>query len=247
MTLPKYALDYDKCTRKELRAFVKARSWNEAENQSYIKKPKSYYVSKLRELDTDTTFRIMDLPPEMRNLVYENLLIRDVSSNRSASIAVLRTCQQMYREAHGIFLAENSLRLVLFLFDLWGRIEGDIGTLGYDNSGRRYRDSWSQTAVRLSSAHNFDICLDFDRITGWNSEKELIEILHGFLHIFVQNCPNAKQVKVRLTNMDEHRVTWKPQQLEPFKSLPKGCKLRSEGLSEQQEADYWHMVGQEGH
>lgn len=252
MTLSKYALDYDKCTRKELRAFVKAKSWDDAETQSTSKGTKSYYVSKLRKLDRSMTFRFMDLPPEMRNLVYENLLIRDPSSSRSAFTTVLRTCRQVYDEAHGIFLAENALRLNVSLedsiFELECLIQGDLGNSFSSGSYVLVGPLWSDTAVRLAPVHNFEIWLDFAVMSPFvNIEEEMPFAMHRFHRFFVQNCPNAKQVTVKLTKLDEDPVDWKPQLLEPLKSLPKGCKLRFEGLSEQQEADFWHMVGQDDH
>ncbi|KAF7185558.1 hypothetical protein HII31_13055 [Pseudocercospora fuligena] len=68
------------------------------------------YISKLEELDRQWTFRFMDLPPEMRNLVYEALLTRDWSPRRKAFLAILRVSKEVYKEAVGIFNDVNTAR-----------------------------------------------------------------------------------------------------------------------------------------
>lgn len=85
-------INYHKCTIAELRAFHKSKTGEEAP----ITKEacaKDTLLKVLRKIDRTATFRFMDLPPEMRNLIYEQLLSNDRSSHppRDAYTAILRT------------------------------------------------------------------------------------------------------------------------------------------------------------
>jgi hypothetical protein len=65
MTRPKYALDYTQCTIEELQTFIKARTGRPADPD----RPRTGYISVLRALNENATFRFFDLAPELRNLV----------------------------------------------------------------------------------------------------------------------------------------------------------------------------------
>lgn len=248
MTLPQYALDYHNCTREELRAFVKARSREHAEVQTHSKRPESYYVSKLRDLDKSATFRFMDLPPEMRNNVYEYLLVRDASSSRSAFTAVLRTCRQVNREARGIFWVENSIRLrvALPLYDshsVHGCVEGDLGRINFHTDASRGWKILTGRAMALSSVHRVHVDLYFGpSIGGRKNEEKSRSLLDRFLRVLTECCLGVKHLTVNFAGMRDTQLQGEARLLEPLVDLPKDCTLEFKGLRAQLEADFRRMV-----
>lgn len=113
---PKYhwctdPLDYDSCTAKELEGFIIARG---------LKNPypagltlKYFYIRILEKADRESQpFRFLDLPPEMRNMVYVDLLTLPEHTCGTHCICfpqILRTCRQVYKEAGDILYAENRI------------------------------------------------------------------------------------------------------------------------------------------
>lgn len=91
MTLRKYRLRYNNVNSDELCAFIKSRSGAAPEP----KKHRSVYIKQLHQLDDETTFRFMDLPPEMRNLVYEYLITHNKKLGLSADPQLLRVSKQV--------------------------------------------------------------------------------------------------------------------------------------------------------
>lgn len=100
-------VDYDRCTIAELRKFTLERG---------LASPslpfKAEYIKILVKADRDATFRFMDLPAEMRNEIYEYLLIlpggEPVRNNCHTSI--LRTCKEIYGEARSILYEGNTVK-----------------------------------------------------------------------------------------------------------------------------------------
>jgi hypothetical protein len=70
MTLPKFALDYAACTEEELQRFIKDRTGQPPPSEC----TKEQCIENLTQLDRNATFRFLDLIPELRQVVYEELL-----------------------------------------------------------------------------------------------------------------------------------------------------------------------------
>ncbi|KAK4990987.1 hypothetical protein LTR66_006654 [Elasticomyces elasticus] len=113
MTKPMYALDYRACTVKELRLFLKARHISlRGLNRKYMLTEALYDADKLN------TFRFLQLPAEMRNLVYELLLTLTSESperrrSRKGLVCypqILATSSQMWKEATGLLYALNTIK-----------------------------------------------------------------------------------------------------------------------------------------
>ena len=102
MTLPENALKYDTCSLQELRKFVTDRNipFRYTHAQSHTKKSQSKkerderrkLLTSLQKEDAAATFRLIDLPPELRDQVYWHffkgmgtykLLYLDVQNHRS--------------------------------------------------------------------------------------------------------------------------------------------------------------------
>jgi len=85
MTLPEYALKYDDCSLQELRKFVTDRKipfkythpeahTKKSEAES-VKEERSKLLTALRNDDATAKFRLLDLPPELRDEVYYHFLL----------------------------------------------------------------------------------------------------------------------------------------------------------------------------
>ena len=143
MTLSKYSLNYSHCAIAELQHFVNARGLTEAGKRSEL-------ACALRKADLDSTFRFLDLPPELRNIIYKQMLevedgpyefkYGEMRRRIKAPMAILATCKQIYEEAHE-FAYEKTFfplhisrgyapRSLQLDFNL-----RDFATLGFDTSG----------------------------------------------------------------------------------------------------------------
>ena len=79
----------------------------------------SSFTTELR--GAPTHFRFLDLPPEIRNMIYEELLIvgkvfygyysPNRSGYRSPQLTLLRVCKQIHAEAEPLFLSKNLFNL----------------------------------------------------------------------------------------------------------------------------------------
>ncbi|UJO21774.1 uncharacterized protein CLAFUR5_09004 [Fulvia fulva] len=107
-------LDYSKCKRTELDTFYKQRLHKDVPKG--VNKPE--LIQMLRRQDQDPgTFRFLDLPAEMRNAVYKELLIlpRPGSRRRGSTYqpAVLGLCRQVHSESPGILYGENEPEIII--------------------------------------------------------------------------------------------------------------------------------------
>lgn len=86
MALPQFTLQYENFSQESLKLFIKARNGRRMRKSA----SKKSLIEVLETLDEAVTFRFMDLPPEMRNLVYEQVLIHNISECRKAYPELLR-------------------------------------------------------------------------------------------------------------------------------------------------------------
>lgn len=56
-------------------------------------------------------FQFFGLIPELRISVYEEVLTHDFAVGRKATVALLRTCHQIYDEAKGILYTTSTLNI----------------------------------------------------------------------------------------------------------------------------------------
>lgn len=98
MTLTRFGPRYSKFSTDELRTFIQGR------NIRSSGKNRERMIHDLSEADRNATFRFFDLPPELRNAVYQELLsppkADDGRVHRYA--ALLAACHQIHDEAHGV-------------------------------------------------------------------------------------------------------------------------------------------------
>lgn len=100
------AVDYDRCTVAELKRFTQDRGL------PFPRIPfKVEYIKILAKADREATFRFMDLPAEMRNEVYEYLLVLPGGNPdcNNCDTSILQTCKEIYDEAKSILYEENTV------------------------------------------------------------------------------------------------------------------------------------------
>lgn len=124
MTKPQYALQYDTCTLKECRRFIHQRTGVEQEPRS----SRIAIMRNLRKLDEANTFqRFLDLPKEIRNIIYGYLILPDRTANarfeavingtspgqviKHRWLEVLRASKQLNVEAEDVLYLTNPCRL----------------------------------------------------------------------------------------------------------------------------------------
>ncbi|KAF2772516.1 hypothetical protein EJ03DRAFT_186615 [Teratosphaeria nubilosa] len=140
MTLPKYAVDYRACKATDLNLFIFDRTL-----KKQPKRAKRVYTAKLRELDRDVTFRFMDMPPELRIMVYRELLPTEHIADRDCEFhtSILSVSKHVHEEAEGVLYGTALLPLCLHMHQTCkGGVITDI------QFGHQYKD-----ATRIHNSH----------------------------------------------------------------------------------------------
>ncbi|KAI6929068.1 NADH-ubiquinone oxidoreductase 23 kDa subunit, partial [Hortaea werneckii] len=111
MTLPRYGINYNSFKVAELRRLIRAKGGNCRSSER-----KSTCLILLRRLDENATFNFMDLPPEMRNFVYRELLNwSDESSFYGCFPRILQASKQIRSEAESILYGDKPYHVHLRL------------------------------------------------------------------------------------------------------------------------------------
>lgn len=103
---------YSSSSPEELRQYVKDRNLPDPYPQGITLK--YFYILALDRADNTKSFRFLDLIPEMRNLIYKELLVFAVCEtcpmiHSFAHPAILQTSKAVYKEARDILYAENTI------------------------------------------------------------------------------------------------------------------------------------------
>ena len=104
MTLPEHALQYHKYTKVELRAFVMQRQ--NLSGRKFKKSSKRDLVRRLLRLDQIASFRLLDLPPEMREQCFKNTIARASDFRR-----LLLVSQQVHSEVRFLFYKDATFEI----------------------------------------------------------------------------------------------------------------------------------------
>ncbi|KAK3710228.1 hypothetical protein LTR37_010449 [Vermiconidia calcicola] len=111
---------------------------------------KYFYIRTLEKADRKWCFRFMDLPPEMRLVVYRELLIfaSDMLCFRPRDCvhtAILRTCKQVHTEAKGILYDENLFKVDFGVeahehcsLSKRGQVHHDVRIYGHGSNDMKY-------------------------------------------------------------------------------------------------------------
>lgn len=96
-------VDYSTCTLKELRTFIRSRRrrYNRFMNRHQL-------ANKLRQMDRAWSFRFFNLAPELRNIVYRELLLIDTAVRRVENLNILLASKETHSEAEGLLYVLNT-------------------------------------------------------------------------------------------------------------------------------------------
>lgn len=101
----KMVFTYKRCRTAELERFVRQRRLQVELRRG---QERGCYMRALLDADQEATFRFFDLPPELRNRVYETLLaLQDTDHGWKCWPEILATCRQAHREGHSILYEDN--------------------------------------------------------------------------------------------------------------------------------------------
>ncbi|EME81253.1 uncharacterized protein MYCFIDRAFT_81327 [Pseudocercospora fijiensis CIRAD86] len=145
---PLAGLDYETCTLKELQLFFKQRSAKEL--PAYERHDKRFVIRCLRLLDDNFTFRFMDLAGELRNIIYERLLL--YNRNRPAPLypEILRVSRRCHAEGLGILKQECSPSLVFS--GIPQEIQDTLSHISHHSTGGTPLTRWLEADAKIKEA-----------------------------------------------------------------------------------------------
>lgn len=113
MTLPHFTVKYKHCSVEELKQFLLQRNGNLP-----LKFSHRNCIKRLRQLDSEVTFRFLDLAPELRNHIYELYFLDSIPlairwSVKKRNTNLLRTSSQMCHEARAVLYDLKTYTLTL--------------------------------------------------------------------------------------------------------------------------------------
>jgi hypothetical protein len=134
MTLERFALDYSSCTIEELRQFCLDRLGSAPVRDA----SKEDIIHHLHQADKEAQFpRFTELPAELRNRVYQELLMVERSRYKRDHLwpQILSVSKQLYAEAEDVLYADNEFEIFIteqyyrggcdYHFGYWGDILPD--------------------------------------------------------------------------------------------------------------------------
>ncbi|KAK6396927.1 hypothetical protein LTR65_007425 [Meristemomyces frigidus] len=105
---------YHRCNKTELASFATNRGLHVVSTSNNPRRGPNHddYVRALKQADAATSFRFLDLPPEMRNMVYKELVV--LQDSWYCHPQILATCQQVHDEATSILYGDNLIEVKIY-------------------------------------------------------------------------------------------------------------------------------------
>ncbi|RMY75745.1 hypothetical protein D0863_02376 [Hortaea werneckii] len=236
MTLPRYGINYRGLKVTELRRLIRAKG-----GKCRSSERKSTCLILLRRLDENATFEFMDLPPEMRNLVYRELLSWSNKPREYECFPrILQTSKQIRAEAESILYGDRPYHIHLRLSSWLDFTPGrkpvvDVTTEQGKNTGREYSRSlktcpWRKQVLRM---HHVKVFLHFVDPTANSAgdsslatklmKAQLIaanHVLYSFAALLSTNGTNIKTFQLQFDAHDQQDVAAAaPEILDPLRKL----------------------------
>ena len=105
MARPQGTLNYQDCSDAELQTFVRARCRTMKIGELPVNR--HALLGMLRVLDEAATFRFLDLPPEVRILIYADLFTSRIEWGNSLGLDVLITNRKIHTEAQDVLVSRT--------------------------------------------------------------------------------------------------------------------------------------------
>ncbi|KAK4545054.1 hypothetical protein LTR36_003605 [Oleoguttula mirabilis] len=236
MTVPEFALCYEACSIAELRSFIRARTGEDLtdydrddsyadrtaqadEDASYLlfdlAEKKEPYVAALRRADRLATFRFFDLAPELRNHIYDELLLL---KREYCWPSILATSRRAFEEGEGILYNDDVITVSMC------DTSPDV-TVGHQELSHSFVDifycdiGWPAHLLRMKrlrlactltrpKSFSFDSEQRFLRIPGtlmhqryWRSSQ--INCILWHLHYFLLGACNVQELQIHLESTHE--------------------------------------------
>lgn len=212
MTESRSAIDSEACTLAELQKFVNDRKINASADslQRF-----SAMVKRLRSADELATFRFADLIPEMRNVVYRELLaLRIKDGRRFCFPEILGVSKLIYNEASAILYGDNAIDIFIvikphsesFLVNgsgFEGSIQGAIA---------QPLDGWPHH-LQLFRRINIKVVVDNSIIARWHSNDSVHHSLLltnaqlYSLSCFLAQSSNIKHMAIKWYSKNDANLT----------------------------------------
>jgi hypothetical protein len=202
MTREEWALNYQRCSREERIRFVRDRCPGEDVSED---RNNFYYLRQLKDLDKDITFRFLDLPPELRDIVYD-LLVND---GDIVHHQILRTSKEVQSEAGNILFRDRTFRTAVRLEYASLSFEG-LRTGRMVIWGGKYADgSRQQWPTLLRHVRKMELALSYDpAIAGWPISLSASARLHKGFDRFCSATYGAKELRFLKISLTDGYKYW---------------------------------------
>lgn len=157
----------------------------------------------------------LDLAAELRNIVYEAVLIHDRETGRIATVALLRTCRRIHAEAQGLLHAQSRCFLSISSGPKYNHhvndFVGAVSTLNMRGDCPQpppYRTTTSQRIIRILPpamlhTQNIKVCIDVPRSSSRRAGEEESQAIGRFvpaLWRFLNSNDKPRHLEVTLVS-----------------------------------------------
>ncbi|KAK4498367.1 hypothetical protein PRZ48_011025 [Zasmidium cellare] len=201
---------------------------------------KSVYIQRLEAIRRNPgLFRFLDLPAEMRNNVYEELLpARRGTEPRVTHTAILRTSKAMYKEAAQIFYQDSHVNLTIRTNKLHYTNPDKIRKV-FPLSRISFEHTFGESIFCLYFRHiqNITVKIEWDwwsEIVGDDRKWHVRELL-AFWQILVGKCEDLHTLRVvfeRTPGKSRERQKVMLETLAPLRETWNEGRLKLEGLGD---------------
>ena len=204
-------LDYNRYRKPDLATFAVQRGLNVTSTSlSGRRRPlRLKYITALQEADANTSFRFLDLPPELRNWVYRELLV--LHEQPACYPQILAASKQTHAEASGILYGHNTINITVDVdgVSVRGRLCGDyvpfVDPADYEAWRRKdaQKIAWPEYLRRVDHIHLSVVKLQLPAAMARQPPKlrTFDNILYSLCSFLGNNC------KIRLLHVDLSWIT----------------------------------------
>ena len=213
-------LSYHSCSKAELATFVQARKLQVRSTAKTSTNPtKKDYVDALKKANANRTFPFLNLPPELRNRVYRELLV--LRNTFTCHPQILGTAKNINKEASGILYGDNLIDINVYYAGVYThgkrcgsyRPEIDLTQLPKSLYDQTTDLKWPYFIRRAQFVRFETLALRQQRTAG--HMHSLIGTLHHIVYslcCFLQGNHRLRSLRLNLGWLVQHFNAWRGQQ-----------------------------------